>query len=83
MQKVAPVMTELDEAAIREKVKIYRKESSRPLSEYQKAINVAVGDICVQNPVMMSASKGDLLEAARQKVISSGFKFKKGKSRCV
>lgn len=72
MQKVAPVMTELDEAAIREKVKIYRKESSRPLSEYQKAI-VAVGDICVQNPVMMSASKGDLLEAARQKVISSGF----------
>ena len=64
----------MKEAAI-----IYRKEKSRPLTEYQKRINEVAQEICLQNPTMLR-KRGCLLEKAREKVDST-YSFKKGKSR--
>lgn len=69
----------LDEEEVREAAKIYRKEKSRPLTEYQRLINEAAQEICIQNPTMLR-SRARLLEAAREKVDST-YSFKKGKSR--
>ena len=43
-------------------------------------MNDAAGDICVQNPIMLSV-RGELLELARKRVNDSGYEYKKGKSR--
>lgn len=64
---------------MREAAKIYRKEKSRPLTEYQKRINEVAQEICLQNPMMLR-KRGCLLEKAREKVDST-YSFKKGKSR--
>lgn len=69
----------MDEDEVREAAKIYRKESSRPLNEYQKQINEAARDICLKNPTMLR-NRARLLEAARE-VVDSTYTFKKGKSR--
>lgn len=69
----------MDEDEVREAAKIYRKESSRPLNEYQKQINEAAQDICLKNPTMLR-NRARLLEAARE-VVDSTYTFKKGKSR--
>lgn len=69
----------LDKMEVREAAKIYRKEKSRPLTEYQKRINEVAQEICVQNPTMLHM-RGRLLEKAREKVDST-YSFKKGKSR--
>lgn len=66
----------LDEEEVRAQATIYKKESARPLSTYQKKIN---GEICVQKPTMLR-SRLKLLEVARLKVDET-YEFKKGKSR--
>ena len=43
-------------------------------------MNDAAGDICVQNPIMLSV-RGEFLELARKRVNDSGYEYKKGKSR--
>ena len=68
----------MDEDEVREAAKIYRKESSRPLNEYQKQINEAAQDICLKNPTMLRNRAH--LEAARE-VVDSTYTVKKGKSR--
>ena len=71
---------DLDEKQIREEARIYRKESKRPLSLYQKKMNAAAEEICLVNPSML-VKRSDLVEAARVRIIEEGFQFKKGKSR--
>ena len=72
----------LSEEDIKEKVVIYRKEKKRPLSQFQKNINEAAVQIALQDPSVLATRKL-LLDAAREKVIDDGYKFKKGKSRFV
>lgn len=64
-----------------EKAIIYRKQTSRPLSKYQQAINAASQEICNANPRFLLGKRKDLIEAARDKIIAEGFQFVKGKSR--
>lgn len=66
---------------IMEKEIIYRKQSSRPLSKYQHAINAASQEICITNPGLLLGKRKDLIETARSKIIEEGFQFVKGKSR--
>lgn len=63
---------EIKEAAI-----IYRKETSRPLSNYQKRMNEASQKLCMANPSYLTKRK----DAARTKILNDGFQFVKGKSR--
>lgn len=41
----------LDE--IKEMAKIYQKETSRPLTPYQKRMNEAAQELCLQNPALL------------------------------
>ena len=66
-----------DLEAIRAQATIYKKETARSLSSYQKQINEVAQEI--KNPSMLR-SRSALLEAARVKVNES-YQFKKGKSR--
>lgn len=50
------------------------------MSEYQKRVNEAAGDLAVANPALLT-SRGHLLELARAAVCESGYVFKKGHSR--
>lgn len=54
---------------------MFRKE---PLTLYQQRVNDAAGDICVQNPSILTM-RGELLEQARKNVDQSGYQYKKGK----
>jgi hypothetical protein len=69
------------EENIRKQAVIYRKEGKRPLSNYQKQINKAAGDIAVQDPSILARMKSELLNAAKDEVYASGYNFKKGHSR--
>ena len=60
--------------------KIYKKESSRPLSNYQKMINEVAGELAVKDPSLLSR-RGDLLDLSRTEVQRRGYKYVKGKSR--
>ena len=66
----------VDEEAIRKEATIYKKQSVRPLSNYQKMIN----SICVKNPSMLR-SRSALFEAAKVIIVNESYQFKKGKSR--
>ena len=77
MQDTAITLHEVDEAEIREKAKIFIKT---PLKPYHQHVNDVAGDICVQNPAMLS-DKGELLVMARKMVHESGFQYKKKRSR--
>ena len=70
----------ITEEQVREEARIYRKEAKRPLSSYQKKMNDAAEQICLENPSMLR-KRSDLVEAARSRIIEEGFQFKKGKSR--
>lgn len=70
---------QLEEEEIRAQASIYKKDTTRPLSDYQKKVNKAAQDICVKNPSLLR-SRQKLLEAARSKVDET-YQFKKGKSR--
>ena len=62
---------------IREEARIYRKETSRSLTEYHKRMNKAAEEICLANPSMLRKRN----EAACTHFIEEGFQFKKGKFR--
>ncbi len=53
----------LDEAEVRELAIIYKKESLRKLTDYQKRVNKVLQDICIKNPTMLRSRKKLLLEA--------------------
>ena len=63
-----------------EKAKIFRKDSSRPLTDYQKQVNFHAGKLAIANPALL-CKRGELLELARTEVHESGYTYKKGKSR--
>ena len=65
---------------IREAAIIYKKETSRPLTQYQKRMNEAAQELCLKNPGYIMKRK-KLMEDAREKIIADGFQFVKGKSR--
>ena len=59
---------------------IYRKTTSRPLTEYQKRMNTAAQQLCLKNPALLR--KRQLLnEESRKKILEEGFQFVKGKTR--
>ena len=66
------------EAEIRKQATIYKKESLRPLSEYQRRINETAQDICVKNPTMLRSRK--MLLVAAQEEVNKSYKVKKGKA---
>ena len=71
----------LSNTEIAEAAKLYRKESLRPLSEYQKRMNEEAAKLAIKNPVLIQRGhRHDLLERARE-VVSASYQFKKGKSR--
>ena len=69
------------ESKIRAQAAIYHCQDKRPLTDYQKKINIAAGDIAIQDPSMLTQKKGNLLEAAKDEVYACGYNFKKGHSR--
>lgn len=72
----------LDEVEIKRLAIIYgRKEMSRPLTNYEKRMNEASVEICLNRPGFLRKSKSERLAAARAKIIDEGFQFVKGKSR--
>ena len=71
--------TGMSEEDFKQQALIYKKESVQPLSEYQKLINKAAEEICLQNPMYLR-SRQKRLDAARTKVDQT-YVFKKGKSR--
>lgn len=70
----------LGEKEIKEMAIIYKKDSKRPLSNYQKRVNEAAVELCLHNPGLLHTRK-ILMETARAKIIEEGFQFVKGKSR--
>lgn len=70
---------QLEEEEIKSQATIYKKETTRPLNNYQKQINEVAQEICVKNPSMLR-NRQKLLEMARIRVDES-YQFKKGKSR--
>ena len=59
---------------------IFTKESSRPLSKYQKQINAEAGSLAVADPSLLCKC-GELLDRVREVVVEKGYAFVKGKSR--
>ena len=49
---------------IKEKAKIYRKETNRPLTSYQKKMNLAAQELCLQNPALLLNKRTVLIEEA-------------------
>ena len=70
----------MDSEAVASMATIYKKESARPLSNYQKRINQAAIDICLKNPGMLKKRQA-LIDAARRKILVDGFQFVKGCSQ--
>ena len=69
----------LAEAETRKLAIVYKKESLRKLTDYQKRINDVLQEICVKNPTMLRNRKKLLL--ACQEEVNKTYQFKKGKSR--
>lgn len=72
---------QLEQEEIIEMATIYKKETSRPLTNYQKQLNKAAQSLCLENPGLLCKKRSFLIETARQKIIDKGFQFKKGKTR--
>ena len=60
--------------------KIFKKETTRPLTNYQKHINEEAGMLALSDPSLL-CRRGHLLAQARSKVVEKGYTFVKGKSR--
>ena len=60
--------------------KIYRKQSTLPLTNYQKAINDEAGEPVWEDPALLSRW-GELQDLALLELQQKGYKFVKGKSR--
>ena len=65
---------------IRDKAYIYKKTESRDLTEFETRVNMAAGELCL-NDISLINRRGDLLEKARKRVADEGYNFKKGFSR--
>ncbi len=48
---------QLEENKIRELATIYKKESVRPLSDYQRRVNEIAQEACIKNPSMLRSRK--------------------------
>ncbi|KAI8144449.1 hypothetical protein BJV82DRAFT_607377 [Fennellomyces sp. T-0311] len=59
---------------------IYGKNSNRPLTSYESAINEAAVQLALDNPSLL-VNKGNLFEMAKRKLLDSGYQYKRGKSR--
>jgi len=59
---------------------IYKKETTRPLTEYQKRINEEAGKLALVHPELLTRQRG-LLERARDMVVEAAMHLNKGKSR--
>jgi len=71
----------MSQVQIKESALIYKKESIRPLTEYQKSINNAAQEICLKNPMYIYLkSHQRLLDVARN-MVDRIYSFKKGRSR--
>ena len=68
----------MEEEEVRKLSVIYKKETSRPLSKYQVAMNKAAQSLCISQPGLL---RKRLMELAREKLLADGFRFVKGKSR--
>ena len=60
--------------------KIFKKETTRPLTNYQKHVNEEAGMFALSDPSLL-CRRGHLLAQARSKVAEKGYTFVKGKSR--
>ena len=65
---------------MRNKAKIYGRDSTRKLTDYQIQINAAATELAIEN-VNFLESRHLLLQTARDKVHQKGYVYKKGKSR--
>ena len=65
---------------IRTKAKIYGRDSSKKLTNYQQKINDAAVELALKDPNLLLCRQ-KLLELSRTKVNEGGYQFKKGKSR--
>ena len=69
----------LDEEEIVEGAKLYRKETARPLTDYQKRINEEAGKIALKRPsLIQKGCRNILLQEARETVVKT-YPLKKGK----
>lgn len=69
MQKCIP----FDEEKVREAARIYKKKSSRPLSNYQKQVNEEAAQLALSDPSLLNR-RGDLLELAQKRVYQKGYR---------
>lgn len=58
---------------IKEMATIYKKQSSRPLSNYQLRMNEAAIKLCLKNPGLLRKRQA-LVDAAREEIIEQGFR---------
>ena len=65
---------------LKEKSKIFGKDSERECTKYENAVNEAAYDLCIDDITLVSHRKL-LFEKAREKVNLSGYNYKKSKSR--
>ena len=70
--------TESYKPRITEEATIY-KTTKRELKEFEKQVNAAAVELCLNN-VRLLSRRGELLEMARKKVADEGYVFKKGRS---
>lgn len=63
-----------------EAAKIYRKECSRPLTQYQKQVNEEAIHLALNDPSLLNR-RGELMKLAQSQVYQKGYQFLKGKSR--
>ena len=70
-------LSEQSKQQIREEASIYKRAE---LTEYESAVNVAAGELCISD-ISLLKRRGELLSQARKKVADDGYVFKKGFSR--
>ena len=68
------------EQYIREKARFYGKDSSKPITVFQRKVNEAAEELALACPSLLH-TRQTLLERARKKVDDDGYVYKKGKSR--
>lgn len=59
---------------------IYGKNSTRPLTNYEKAINRASIAFALDDPSLL-IQKGRLFDLSKKKLLEEGYQYKRGKSR--
>ena len=72
--------TLLGSEEMKEMATIYKKETQRPLTNYQRRMNEAAQELCLAHPGLLQKRK-ILMDAARAQIINEGFQFVKGKLR--